>query len=235
MRKLHIETIENLALKFRVECGLSDKEAIHVKNLLRRLDILALFRPLSEEFYGMALQSPKGEKFMLINSNSTIGRQHFTIAHELYHLYFEDNIKWVICKKESEPKNVSEHNANLFASAFLMPKTGIFDFITHNEIKTKNISLAKILKIENHFSVSHIAMLIRLKTLNLLSDNYFDEHKDLSIKEIAKNNGYDTELYDKGNEYFISGSYREKANVLFQKQKISEGHYNEIIGLISNE
>ena len=32
-------------------------------------------------------------KFMLINANHSIGKQNFSIAHELYHLFVQENFK----------------------------------------------------------------------------------------------------------------------------------------------
>ena len=77
-----------IAQKFRIENGLSQSEAVNVKSLLRKLNILTVYRPLSEYAYGLSLKSPQGHRFILINSNNSRGRQHFTIAHELYHLFY---------------------------------------------------------------------------------------------------------------------------------------------------
>ena len=49
-----------------------------------------------------------------INSNMSIGRQNFTLAHELYHLLYEENKNnFVICDYSSESD--SEIEANIFA------------------------------------------------------------------------------------------------------------------------
>ncbi len=39
----------------------------------------------------------QGEQLVAINSTRTLGRQRFTAAHELYHLFIQDEITTVIC------------------------------------------------------------------------------------------------------------------------------------------
>ena len=83
--------IEKQVSEFRSDNGLSLSEPIALKSLLLKLNILTIFRPLSENFSGMCLKDKSGHRFMLVNSNQSQGRQYFTIAHELYHLYIEEN------------------------------------------------------------------------------------------------------------------------------------------------
>ena len=86
MKRLSVQKAETLASIFRSQIGISLTEPISAKTLLRKLNITAMYRPLSEDSYGISCKSKSGKMFMMINSNSTRGRQHFTIAHELYHL-----------------------------------------------------------------------------------------------------------------------------------------------------
>lgn len=79
--------IEKQVSAFRTDNGLSASEPVTLKSLLLKLNILTVFRPLSDNFSGMCLKDNSGHRFMLINSNQPRGRQHFTIAHELYHLF----------------------------------------------------------------------------------------------------------------------------------------------------
>ena len=81
--------IERQVAEFRADNGLSASEAINLKSLLLKLNVLTIFRPLSDNFSGMCLKDGSGHRFMLVNSSHSRGRQHFTIAHELYHLYIE--------------------------------------------------------------------------------------------------------------------------------------------------
>lgn len=228
MSRLNIQQAERLAQKFRADLGLNDSEPIHTKTILRKENIVTMYLPLSENVYGLSLKH-EGHKFMLINSTRTRGRQHFTIAHELYHLYVEDNPSPHIC---SNGKNISEANADMFASAFLMPSNGINANITTAEIKNKNISLATIIRLEQYFSVSRRALLIRLRNLNLLSQSQYEEYLLTHPIQTAKDYGYDISLYKSGNTNLVLGDFGTLARTLFENDIISEGNYFELLNQI---
>ena len=235
MKKLGIDIIEVMAAKFRVDVGLSSSEAVSLKSLLQKLNIMTMFRPLSDSFYGMSLKSESKQLlFMLINSNNPKGRQHFSIAHELYHLFIDENPKPHICNRSSE-ESASEQNANSFAAAFLMPKTGLLSFISQSEIKNKEVELSTVIKLEQYFSVSRKALLFRLKSCGIISPKCHSELSTYKAIDTAKQYGYDTALYRSGNEGLFIGDFGEKARLLFDSDLISEGHYNELLNMITNE
>lgn len=221
-----------LAQKFRLENGLSLNEAVNMKSLIRKLNILTVYRPMSECAYGLSLKSPKGVRFILVNSNSSRGRQHFTIAHELFHLYYDKNPRPHICCKDGT--SMTERNADRFASALLMPEEGIIGMLTDEEYAEKRISIAQVLRLEQYFGVSRRTMLIRLKELNLISAVQYENLKNYPVVRSAKEYGYDDSLYQPGNENLVIGDYGEKARSLFENEKISEGHYLELLSLIQN-
>ena len=170
MKKLSLDTANQLATKFRIESGFNTTEPISTKNILRKKNILTIYRPLSNKFYGLSMKSKEDNFFMLINSETTRGRQHFTVAHELYHLFYDDNLMHHICLDTPE-YSISEKNADLFAAALLLPHEGILNFLSPDEIKSKNIKLATVLKLEQRYSVSRHSLLYRLKALVLLHES----------------------------------------------------------------
>ncbi len=235
MSRLKQEYIEAKASRFRSVNGLSESQPIDFKSLLRKLNVLTLFRPLSDNFSGMCLKDHSGNRFMLINSNNIISRQNFTMAHELFHLFEEDNFEPHVCSLDSDSKSPSEKNANAFATALLMPKTGLWEFIPEEEYRTKSISISTVLKIEHYYSVSRISLLYRLENAGIISIN--DRERldvDYPRADIARLYGYDTSLYRPGNEGVIIGDYIEKARRLFEEEKISEGHYLELLNKVSD-
>jgi len=234
MKRLTIDTAENLAAKFRVEIGFSLVEQISVKTVLRKMNILTLFRPLSERSYGLSLKSKAGNCFMLVNSNTTRGRQHFTIAHELYHLYYDENPTPHVCTDEQDASAVAEKNADLFASSLLMPREGVLQIVSIEESVERKIALSTIIKLEQFFSVSRQSLLFRLKAIGLLTEAGLQSLLKIPVVESAKQYGYDTALYSKGNENLVIGDFGEKARKLYDSGKISEGHYQELINLIYN-
>ena len=232
MKKLSLDTANQLATKFRIESGFNTTEPISTKNILRKKNILTIYRPLSNKFYGLSMKSKEDNFFMLINSETTRGRQHFTVAHELYHLFYDDNLMHHICLDTPE-YSISEKNADLFAAALLLPHEVILNFLSPDAITSKNIKLATVLKLEQLYSVSRQSLLYRLKALGLLNESNLQKLLQISVKESAKQYGYDLSLYCTGNNNLIIGDFGEKARILFDTNKISEGHYNELLNLIS--
>ena len=236
MKTTLLNYVESQASRFRQLAGLSDSEAVNLRSLLLKLNVLTLFRPMSDSFSGMSLKG-NGQLFMLINSNQPRCRQHFTISHELFHLFIEDNPMPHRCQ-DGRKKNESEKCADAFALMFLMPADGVRQMIPEDELKQGKVSLATALKLGQYFGTSHAAVLNRLSDLNLIGRNEREQLSGISVKRACREYGYDTSLYESGNEVRVIGDFGEKARKLFEADKISEGHYLELlhkIGIDGNE
>jgi Zn-dependent peptidase ImmA (M78 family) len=182
---------------------------------------------------GMAIKVTNGEdihRFLLINSNQTLGRQHFTICHELYHLFIQENFTFKACLTESfEKKDKEEYNADTFAAYFLMPHDGIINQIPWEETEKKDsVSLETILKLEQYFSCSRTALLFRLIDMDIISKIYAEKFKG-SPKRDAIDYGVDIKLYEKGSEDRYLGDYGILAKELYDAEMISESHYYELM------
>lgn len=231
MKSNLLTLVEREVTQFRQTAGLSDAEAVNLKSLLLKLNVLTIYRPLSETFSGMSLKSPGGERFMLINSNQPRCRQHFTIAHELYHLFIEQNPIPHNCATE-RGKSESEQCADAFAQIFLMPYAGVLQLIPDKELKSKRITLATVIRMEHYFSVSRQAVVNRLFDLRFISRQDREKLLSYPVVRSAREYGYDTALYQPGNENLVIGDFGEKARRLYDEEKISEGHYRELLSKI---
>jgi Zn-dependent peptidase ImmA (M78 family) len=218
-----------LAFDFRKNQSLSEIEPINCKSLLLKLNTLTIYRPLSDDFGGMCLKKDP-RTFMLINSNHSRGKQHYTIAHELYHLFCQKDFKPHICNPgNSVGADENEKRANAFAAELLMPEMGLKKMIPIAELGKNEISISTLLRLENYFSVSHFSLLIRLKSLKLIGDKQYEDFTILKIKQTAKEYGFGWSLYEHGNEGVVIGDYGIKAKNLFSEDKISESHYYELM------
>lgn len=228
MKRLTIKEAELMAQMFRTNAGMSMTEPVNVKTILRKLRILTMYRPLSENSFGISIKTD-GAMFMMVNSNSTRGRQHFTIAHELYHLFYDENPEPHVCCGVATGV---EKDANLFASALLMPREGLLQEISEQEIRQHKVDMATVLRLEQLFGVSRMSLLVRLKDMGIISEGMLQELNSFGIKETARAYGYDTSLYESGNEGVVIGDFGEKAKRLFDEGRISEGHYVELLNMI---
>ena len=99
----------------------------------------------------------------------------------------------------------------------------------------RNVSLATVFSLEQYFRVSHQSMLFRLKKLGLISEDTLQSMLAIKIHDVAPQYGiFDMSLYEKGNENVILSDYGIRAKTLFDKEKISESHYNQLMKLINN-
>jgi Zn-dependent peptidase ImmA (M78 family) len=220
--------IEFKACQFRERHGLTPAEPVNVYKLLAKLNVLTVFREMSEEFSGMAIKSGI-QRFMMVNASDILARQHFTIGHELYHLFEQENFTNRVCYVgKFDKKDQEEYNADWFASYLLMPEAGVFEIIPKEEWGLDKISLNTIVKLEQYFSVSRSAILNRLRFLDLLSPSKTVTFRQKGeIVRSALMMGYTDELYNPGiyNKGRVIGDYGEKAKQLYDKEQISETDY----------
>ncbi len=226
-------TLELKANEFRQINGLNPTESLQFKSILLKNNILSVFLPLSSDFSGMAVKinSEKEAKlFMLVNCNHTLGRQHFTICHELYHLYIQNNFNSektgnISFDKQSDPE---EYRANIFASFLLLPTNGIWQMIPESERKKNKITLKTILTLEQYYSSSRDTLLNRLLRMGLIDQTLYAKYSVDKIKN-ALLYGYSTNLYKAGNEGLVIGDYGTKARELFDKGVVSESSYFSLL------
>jgi Zn-dependent peptidase ImmA (M78 family) len=201
--------------------------------LMNDTDNLTLvFYPMSDRLSGMCIKEGPN-KIIAINSKQSYGRQRFTAAHELYHLFFEDNVKSVICEKGvGSFKSDSEKEADVFASYLLAPYDALRSYIEKNRLGAKREwALEDVIKIEQFFQLSHQATLYRL-----VYDGYINNEKANLLKnniiQKALRLGYDDKLYRPSPEekqYFSTGEYIKKVEELGSKGLISSGKYEELL------
>lgn len=213
---------------FRKQHGFGETEPIRLTSLLMKLNVITFFREIDEKISGMSIKINQN-RFILINSLKSIGRQHFTICHELYHLYFEKEFEKNICYAETKRKRTeTEIRADLFASYLLLPEKGLYELIPEDEKKMNKIKLPTLIKIEQYYSCSRAGLLTALKRMKYIDTRIYEKYRT-DVKSEAKRLGYTTELYEKGNEGKIIGDYGEKARRLYDDEKISEQHYLNIL------
>ena len=164
-----------------------------------------------------------------INSNMSIGRQNFTLAHELYHLLYEENRNnFVICDDSSE--NDSEIEANIFASYLLIPYEGLKRYA-----KRRNISkwtLDEIITAEQYYQISHMALLFRLVEQNFITEEESEQFQNVKISHEARIRGFNDELYypsPENRKYFSLGNYVKSVGKAYSSNKISVGKKDELL------
>ena len=213
---------------FREAHNINPSEPIKIKPLLLKLNVKTFFHALDEKISGISVLI-NGIRFMFINSNHSIGRQNFSVCHELYHLFVQENFQSMICNTGTfSTKNPIEYQADWFAAFLLMPQEGILKRIPQNELKKNKIQVPTLLALENYFGCSRTALLFRLGELNLIDvDKY--EHLKTNVKFVAEIFGFGKNLYEKGRDGLFIGDYGLKAKQLYDNDIISESKFISLL------
>ena len=207
-------------------------------------DLTVVFYPMSDNTSGMCIKninlfdednpdrtvsSNSRDMIVCINSNMSKGRQRFTLAHELYHLLFEeDKANLIIC--ENSNQDDSETEANIFASYMIMPYEGLERYY-----KTNNIdkwTLEDTIRAEQFFQISHHAMLFRLKDQGFITKEECMEFRNVYIGYESRINGFSDDLYVPSSEsrkYYSLGKYIRLVEKAFSNKKISNGKRDELL------
>ncbi len=228
--KSHQE-LNSLALRTRRQLGEDGYSPIDIFALVNGWTdkkITVVRYPLSERISGMCTRV--GEDVVIcINSRSSNGRQRFTMAHELYHILYEDKMDRVICGMSfSGNKSDSEKEADQFASYLLMP----YDALLQYAERFKTWDLKNIIEAEQFFQISHMAMMLRLQTDGLLTEKDASKYQGITVSREASKLGYSKDLYmplPENRQYFTTGEYIRKVEKLSEEERISDGKKDELL------
>ena len=217
-----------LAIDTRLRLGLQSTEHLDVYRAVNSLGITCVKRPLESSISGATLKTNK-VKVILVNSSKTLGHQNFTIAHEIYHCLYDENLVSRACKTESFSRvSDSEQVADLFATDLLMPEDTILNQLRLRKKLDAKLRLADIINLEQFFSVSRKAMCWRLEDLKLITRNESEKYC-VNVIQSAKSLGKNTDLYKPTNDKSIISDYAEKASEALQNNLITESRYEEIL------
>ena len=223
------------ANELRKHFGEDLSSSIDVFAILQSQDHLTLvFYPFSNHISGMCVHTAGGDQLVAINSTRTLGRQRFTAAHELYHLFIQEEITTVICGSEiGMGRDEEEKNADAFASYFLAPNDALRSFIEKNLLKgtRRPMMVEDVVRIEQHFRMSRQATLYRLVGEGWVTLDFANTLRR-DIIASARRLGFGDELYaptPESRQYFTTGSYIDLAQQLSDVEVISNGKYEELL------
>ena len=131
-----------------------------------------------------ALEKP----FVAINTSISVDCQVFAAAHELYHIWYEQNPDILPSDLLNEQdKEINEKKANRFAAEFLVD-----EMMLRQEMdiyKIKKITIKAVLQLADLFTVPYTAMVIRLYETGFIGtkelNNFLSETYD-SIRKYKK-------------------------------------------------
>ena len=224
--------INTKAQSLRKELGEDLESAIDIFSLAHTIPQLTLiYYPMGERISGMCIKN-QGYPIIGINSAMSLGRQRFSLAHELYHLYFDESDHTLVCSKKIGSGNEVEKTADQFASYLLIPPVALESFIRrYKKDSGGDLGIKEIVRMEQHFGVSRQALLYRLVSDHKLTMAEAEKFREGVICS-AVNLGYDDALYrplPESKQYKTYGYYIEKAEELYEKELVSTGKYEQLL------
>lgn len=220
------------ALGLRKELGEDTTSPIDIFSLAYTITHLTLvFYPMGDHLSGICIKND-GNPVIAINSSMSVGRQRFSMAHELYHLYFDENKHSKVCAMKIGTGDDTEKAADQFASYFLMPPVALSESIKKMQRTSKdNLGIKEIVKLEQFFGISRQALLYRLIDEKKLTYTQADQFRQGVIRS-AVGLGYDDSLYkplSEDKQYKTYGYYIQQAEELLQEDIISTGKYEQLL------
>ena len=220
------------AIELRKHFGQDIESPIDIFSMLENQDDLTVvFQPMGDSISGICVRDKKN-KIIAINSEMTHGRQRFTVAHELCHLFFHTDLNSVVCPKRLDTKDEKEIEANKFASYFLAPYNSLRNFIQNRLGKCRgSLDVNDVVRIEQFYGLSRQATLWRLVNEWYIKREVM-ETMQFDVIKSAVRLGYDNALYRPSPEdrkYFTLGKYVRLAEELKEKDIISTGMYEEYL------
>lgn len=226
-----------LADQVRSEFGIDNRSSVDIFNLARQIPHLTtVFYPLGENISGICVKQ-KNFSIISVNSEQSYGRQRFTMAHELYHLYYDKSSDTSICLSDSSKYNKVEREADSFASYLLLPYHALQSEIKEYGLNKERDALSDddllkaVVAIEQRYMISRKALLVRLADVDIITK---EQREDLGRNVIknARRLGYPSALYEPRRGIYmkqVEGEYVDLIVQLYSNDLISQGKAEELL------
>lgn len=225
--------LSNKAYRVRKLLGADGQSPVDLFKLVQGIEDLTLvFYPLGQNISGVCYKGASSQ-VIAVNSRMSLGRQRFSLAHELYHLYFDEAKASQVSRMAIGAGDANEKCADQFASYLLMPPASLSESLEaiREKKQVDGLGVEDVIRLEQYYGLSHKAMLYRLVSDGVLAA---EEAKamETGVMGLAARLGYDTSLYrpaPKGKERMVLGRYLALSEKLLEKDCISRGKYEELL------
>lgn len=221
--------LSNKAYRVRKLLGADGQSPVDLFKLVQGIEDLTLvFYPLGQNISGVCYKGASS-RVIAVNSRMSLGRQRFSLAHELYHLFFDEAKESQVSRMAIGVGDAIERCADQFASYLLMPPAALSESL--DGIKADRPGVEDVIRLEQYYGLSHKAMLYRLVSDGVLTAQDAGA-METGVMGLAARLGYDTSLYrpaPEGKERMVLGRYLALSEKLLEKECISQGKYEELL------
>lgn len=200
---------------------------------------LPLGADLHEAPSGFFYNHPQAGFCVVVNSRMTLGRQVFTLAHELAHAYFHSQHADVVVSMPGEDHG-RERFADSFAGEFLVPsdelRRVVGELAPFDNLADPNL----VVHLQRHFGVSFATLRVRLLQEKLITKDDYDALAETSPSRLALSLGYRVHPADLGS-YDLHPLRAQPTRVLLlvraalERKVITPGDAAEVLGTSTEE
>ncbi|MDA8182880.1 MAG: XRE family transcriptional regulator [Actinomycetota bacterium] len=188
---------------------------------------------------GFFYNHPEAGFCIVVNSEMTLGRQVFTLAHELAHAYFHSQHADVVVSMPGEDHG-RERFADAFAGELLVPgdelRRAVGELAAFDDVAEPTV----VVHLQRHFGVSFATLRVRLLQERLISRSDYDALGETSPSRLAMALGYRVHPADLGS-YELNPLASHPSRVLLlvraalEHGVITQGDAAEILGTSTEE
>jgi Zn-dependent peptidase ImmA (M78 family)/transcriptional regulator with XRE-family HTH domain len=167
---------EYCAQEGRERLNLGTHQPIYtLRKVLEESGLHVFFDKLHSNLAGLYVFVPDFGYCILVNSVHPKERRRWTIAHEYGHFLADRDRPGVDYLRPMQRKSESERFADTFAAAFLMPEVGVQRRFYDDVDRSGDFKVGDLCRMADFYSVSLMAMTLRLESLNLIPRGSWDE------------------------------------------------------------
>jgi Zn-dependent peptidase ImmA (M78 family)/transcriptional regulator with XRE-family HTH domain len=199
---------------------------------------LPLGTDLAEAPSGFFYNHPDAGFCIAVNSEMTLGRQVFTLGHELAHAYCHSQSADVVVSMPGGDQR--ERFADAFASEFLVPSDEFRRVAGELSSLDDLADPALVVHLQRHFGVSFATIRVRLLQERLISRREYDALGEASPSRLAQALGYSVHPADMG-DYELQTLEAQPARVLLlvraalERSVVTLGDAADVLGTSTEE
>jgi Zn-dependent peptidase ImmA (M78 family) len=257
---------ERVAAQERQRLGIGSAPVGKIPDLLESQHIRIASIALPDDVSGLTMADREIGVFIVVNAGHPAVRRRFSFAHEYAHALL-DRERLGTVSRTTARDDLLEVRANAFAAAFLLPAEGVRQFMaqigkggpsrqradvfdeggvieasTRAVAKSQDTQMYDVAELAEHFGVSRLAALYRLRNLRLVSDAEFAHLKHLEDSGHGKTVARLLSLPEIDDDEEARDEYRHRLLSLaleaFRRHEISRAKLNELgnmIGLATSD
>jgi Zn-dependent peptidase ImmA (M78 family)/transcriptional regulator with XRE-family HTH domain len=134
---------------------------------------------------------------IVVNAEMTLGRQVFTLAHELAHAWFHSSDLEAVVSMPGQDRT-RERFADAFAGEFLVPAAELKRVAAEFGLRRQPFDPARVVLVQRHFGVSFAMIRVRLRQERLISPTIDETLRTISPSRLAVDLGLSVDLADLG-------------------------------------